>query len=59
MKHQYFGHEGGPDKNIRFGLHQTTPVFTSRDKEQNAQLTRCSALTFREIISDGKLESED
>ena len=35
------------------------PVFTGKDKERNVRLKRCSSLTLREIISDGKLESED
>ena len=42
-----------------FGLYQKIPVFTSKGEERNAQLKRCSSLTLREIISDGKLKSED
>jgi len=58
-KRHHFGHEGGPYRNVRFGLHQSALVFAGKDKEWNARLTRYSALTFREIISDGRLESED
>ena len=55
----HIGHEGGLNRNVRFNLHQIAPVFAGKDKDQNAQLTRCNALTFREIISDGKIQSED
>ena len=57
-KCHHFDHEGGPDRNVRFGFHQIAPVFIGKDKVRNAKLTLCSALTFREIISDGKLELE-
>ena len=58
-KRHHLDHEGGPYRNVRFGLHQTATVFAGKDKEWNAHLTRCNALTLREIIWDGKLESED
>ena len=59
MKRHHFGHEGRLNRNVTFGLHQAAPMFTGRDKERSARLIRCSALTLREIISDGRFEFGD
>ena len=56
-KRHHFGHKGGHDTNVRFCLGQQVPVFSYRNEERSEKLTRCSALTLRELITDGKLES--
>jgi len=57
LKRHHFGHKGGHDATICFSLGQQIPVFSSRNEERSEKLTRCSALTLRELITDGKLES--
>lgn len=59
LQHHHFGCEGGMDLNVRFCLHKEVAVFTKCSEERKAKLSRGSALTLRELISDGKLESAD
>ena len=57
-KRQHFGHIGGPDANVIFSLWKTTPAFTGTNEERQARLTKGSALTLREPISDRNFESD-
>ena len=42
-----------------FHLRKAAPVFTGKNQQRQARLTRGSALTLREILSDGRLECSD
>ena len=47
------------DLNVRFSLHKEAAIFTKGNEECKAKLSRGSALTLQELISDGRLESTD
>jgi hypothetical protein len=57
LQHHHFGCEGGKDVDAHFCLYQEARVFSSKNEEHVAKLSRCSYLTFRELISDAKLEA--
>ena len=58
-KMHHFGHIDGLDPNVLFRLWRMASAFTGKNQEWQAQLTRDSVLTLREILSDRKLKSED
>ena len=46
--------------NAQFCLNKEAPVFNIiNNEEQSAKLSRASAITLRELISDGRFESDD
>ena len=46
--------------NAQFCLRKEAPVFNIiNNEERSAKLSRADALTLRELISDGKFESDD
>jgi hypothetical protein len=59
LQHHYFGYEGGMDLNARFCLNKEAAVFTRCSEEHKEKLSKGSALTLWEFISNGKLELTD
>ena len=59
LQHHRFGCKGGMDANAQFFLRKEAPVFNIINEERSAKLSRASALTLRELISDGNFESDD
>ena len=45
------------DPNLTFVLPRTTPVFALKSREHQDRLSNPSMLTFREIITNGRFES--
>jgi len=54
----HFGHIGDANLNITFSLQKTAPVFTGKSRERQTKLSRASMLTLRELLSDGRFESD-
>ena len=55
-KEEPLRHIGGLNPNILFSLQKTAPVCAEKDEEREARLTRDSAVTLRELLSDRRLE---
>ena len=53
-KRRHFGHVIGPDVSK---LDRTVPTFTGKNQER-AKLSQASSQTLRELITDGRLESD-
>ena len=58
-KRNHFGHIGGVDPYLLFSLQKTIPAFTRINEECQACLTKDDASMLRELISDGRFESND
>ena len=58
-KRNHFGYVSGVDLNLLFSLQETVPAFTSTNEERQARLTKGVVSTLRELISDGRFESND
>ena len=58
-KRNHFGHVGGVDFNLLFSLRETVPAFTSTNEERQARLIKGVVFSLRELISDGRFESND
>ena len=56
-KRNHFGHIGGVDFNLLFSLQKTIPAFTRTNEERQARLIKGTASTLRELILDGRFES--
>ena len=56
-KRRYFGHVGGPDPDIVSSLRRIVPAFTGKNRERQTKLSQASSLTLRELITDGRFES--
>ena len=54
----HFGQVGGLDPDAISKLDKTVPAFTRKSQEQRAKLSQASSQTLRELIADGRLESE-
>jgi len=57
-KKYHFGHVGGADPNLTFVLQKTAPVFALKSREHRDRLSNPSMLTFREIVINGRFESD-
>ena len=51
-------HVGRVDLNLTFVLQRTAPVTTGKSKERKNMISSASMLTLREILSDGRFESD-
>jgi len=58
-KRNHFGHVGGVDFNLLFGLGKTVSAFTGTNEERQARLTKGVVSTLRKLISDWRFESND
>jgi len=54
----HFGHVGGADPNLTSVLQEATLVFALKSREQQDKLSNPSMLTFWEIMSNGRFESD-
>jgi len=54
----HFGHVGGADPNLTFVLQESAPVFALKSRERRDRLNNPSMLTFREIMTNGRFESD-
>ena len=54
----YFGHVGGANPNLTFVLQKAAPVFALKSRERRDRLSNPSMLTFREIMINGRFESD-
>ena len=59
IKRNHFEHIGGVDPNLLFNLRRTVPALTGTNGKCQARLTKGVASILRELISDGKFESND
>jgi len=55
-KRCHFGHVAGTD-DIVSNLRRTIPAFTEKNREQQTKLSQASSLTLRELITNGRFES--
>ena len=46
------------NSDIVSGLNRTVPVFTKKARERQTKLSQISSQTFRELITDGRFESD-
>ena len=53
-----FGHVGGTDPNLMFVLQEAALVFALKSSEHSRQAQHPSMLTFREIMTNGRFESD-
>ena len=53
-----FGHVGSADSNMIFVLQWTAPVTTDKSNKRRSRISNASMLTLREIISEGRFESD-
>jgi len=58
QKKCHFGHVGGADPNLTFVLQEAAPVFALKSRERRDRLSNPSMLTFWEIITNGRFESD-
>jgi len=56
-KRHHFGHVGGPDSDIVSSLRRTISAFTGKNRERQTKLSQASSLTLRELITNGRFES--
>ena len=57
-KRCHFGHVGGPDPDIISVLSRTVLAFIGKNREQQTKFSQASSLTLRELITDGRFESD-
>lgn len=59
LQRHHFEAVGGHDESVAFGLHCEAPIFsrTRQSEEHTTRLSKCSSITLRELLSDGKFES--
>ena len=58
-KRNHFGHIGGVDPNLLFNLRKIVTAFSGTNEERQTRLTKGTAFTLRELISDRRFESND
>ena len=58
-KRNHFGHVGGVDPNFLFSLRKTISAFIGTNEERQACLTKGTASTLWDVISDRRFESTD
>ena len=54
----HFGHVGGADPNLTFVLQEAASVFALKSRECRDRLSNPSLLTFQEIMTNVRFESD-